>query len=155
MKKYEFTGETKFVCGTTLHRIRAVRSFLGVMEGDVGGWIGSEKNLSHDGNCWVSDNAQVCDDAQVWGDAQVCGNALVSGDAQINTSRDLIVVGPMGSENRYASAFRTKAGFAFKVGCFYGTYEQFTEAVKSKHKDSNLAQEYLMFAEMAKLRFSN
>lgn len=71
-KKYELTSETKIVVNKTLHRIRALRSFADVKTGDLGGWIESEKNLSHDGNCWVYDNARVSDDARVF------GNALVS-----------------------------------------------------------------------------
>ena len=50
MKKYEFTGEEKEVLGRTLCRIRAVRDFANVHSGDVGGWIESEKNLSHANN---------------------------------------------------------------------------------------------------------
>ena len=50
MKKYEFTGEEKEVFGRTLYRIRAVRDFANVHSGDVGGWIESEKNLSHANN---------------------------------------------------------------------------------------------------------
>lgn len=87
MKKYEFTGETmKFDCGeegVILHRIKAVRSFGEVKSGEVGGWIESEENLSHDGNCWVADEAIVCNNAKVVGDARVSGHALVKDDAQV------------------------------------------------------------------------
>jgi len=59
-KKYELTGETKTLpCGTVLHRIRALRDFGSVKAGDLGGWIESELNLSHEGDCWVSGNAKV------------------------------------------------------------------------------------------------
>lgn len=57
MKKYEFTGETKQVELTTLHRIRAVVEFGLVKVGDVGGWIEKEENLSHKGKAWVYDDA--------------------------------------------------------------------------------------------------
>ena len=62
MKKYEFTDETKeqlicFGVSVTLHRIKALRNFGDVKAGDIGGWIESEKNLSHDGLCWVYDKA--------------------------------------------------------------------------------------------------
>ena len=51
-KKYEFTGEEKdFYCRSTVKRIRAVRDFGNVKKGDLGVWIESEKNLSHDGLC--------------------------------------------------------------------------------------------------------
>ena len=71
MKKYKFTGKTKIVNGVTLHRIVAVRSFSNVKEGDIGGWIEKEENLSHDGDCWVFDEACVFDNAEVCEDALV------------------------------------------------------------------------------------
>ena len=87
--KYEFTGETKHWSGCLLHRIRRIE------DGELGGWIESEKNLSQEGECWVDDNAYVYDDARVFGNAQVfwCayvydyakvyGNAEVSGSANV------------------------------------------------------------------------
>lgn len=42
-------------------RIRALRDFSNVKAGDVGGFVTSEKNLSHKGDCWVSGNARVTD----------------------------------------------------------------------------------------------
>lgn len=87
--KYEFTGETKHWSGRLLHRIRRIE------DGELGGWIESEKNLSQEGDCWVDDNAYVYDDARVFGNAQVfwCayvydyakvyGNAEVSGSANV------------------------------------------------------------------------
>ena len=50
MKKYEYTGERKEISGVTLHQIRAVRDFGAVHAGEIGGWIESEKNLSHENN---------------------------------------------------------------------------------------------------------
>lgn len=63
MKKFEFTGETRVWCGHTLRRIRALVDIPThcVKKGDLGGWIEKNKNLSHDGNAWVSGNAVVCD----------------------------------------------------------------------------------------------
>ena len=87
--KFTFTGETKFHLGTTLRRIKAIKSFGDVSEGELGGWIEKESNLSEEGNAWVCGNAQVCGDARVSGDAQVygngwvCGGVWVSGDARV------------------------------------------------------------------------
>ena len=86
-KKYRLTDETKWWCGHTLHRIEALKDFGSVKKGDKGGWIESENNLSHDGDCWVGgeakvyDNAQVRDNARVYGNALVYGSAVVRGDA--------------------------------------------------------------------------
>ena len=107
IKKYELTDETLNYNGYILHRIKAVRDFGLVRAGDLGGWIEKEDNLSHEGNCWVYDeakvyrnavvkdnakvfgdavvydNAQVFDDAQVYGYTEVCDNTKVYGDAQV------------------------------------------------------------------------
>ena len=90
-----------------LFRIKALKDFNDVKNGDIGGYVESEKNLSQYGDCWiydnaiVSDNAQVCnnarvyynakvygyarvcDDAIVWNKAQIYGNAKVCDNAQI------------------------------------------------------------------------
>ena len=83
MTKYKITAKTKVHFGITLHQIQATVSFGAVVKGEIGGWIETEKNLTQDGNAWVSGNAQVFGGAQVSGDAQVFGNAWVSGDAQV------------------------------------------------------------------------
>lgn len=65
MKKYEMLErEVNGLC-----RIKALRDFGNVKKGDIGGYIEKEANLSHDGDCWVYDNAQVCGDALVYGNA--------------------------------------------------------------------------------------
>ena len=58
-------------------RIVALKSFGDVKEGDVGGFVASEANLSQEGNCWVYDNAKVSENAVVSGNAKVYGNARV------------------------------------------------------------------------------
>lgn len=89
MKKFELTTETKIRFGRTLYRIKALKSFGGVCAGDLGGWVEKEKNLSHDGNAWVSGdarvsgNAWISDNARVSGDAWVFGIARVSDDAVV------------------------------------------------------------------------
>ncbi len=62
-----------------LWRIVACRpiSNISLRVGSLGGLIESEKNLSHDGDCWIGG------DAKVYGDAEVYGNAIVYGDAQV------------------------------------------------------------------------
>jgi carbonic anhydrase/acetyltransferase-like protein (isoleucine patch superfamily) len=91
VRKYELTNETVEVGGVKLYRIRAIRDIEGTSfkEGTLGGFIESEKNLSHDGKCWiygdakVFGNAVVSENAHVDGNAQVCGNAQISGDSHI------------------------------------------------------------------------
>ncbi len=65
-KKYELVPDRQvIVAGTTLYRIRALKDFGSVKAGDLGGFVGSERNLSHEGTCWVADDAQVYDGAVV------------------------------------------------------------------------------------------
>ena len=78
-KKYELTSEKISVDGHTLYRIRALRQLNDIRTRDLGGFVESEFNLSHEGCCWVDDNAMVFGDAWVCGDAVVGGNAVVEG----------------------------------------------------------------------------
>ena len=77
-KKYKLREDlTKGCYGKTLYRIEALRDFGIIKKGELGGYIGKEENLIHDGN------AQVCGDAVVYGKAEVCGDAEVYGKAQV------------------------------------------------------------------------
>src|SRR5271166_2532820 len=94
-KKYELTTETISPFGRPLYRIRALVPFGAVKAGDLGGYIESENNLSHEGEAWVFDkawvfeearvfeDARVFDKAQVYGKALVFGNALVFNEARV------------------------------------------------------------------------
>ena len=136
-KKYKLTKETKEINGYTLHRIEALRDFGDVKAGDKGGWIESEKNLSHNDNCWVYGSAEVyggawvCDGAWVYGDARVYGNAEVCGDARVKDGRDYIVFKNWWSSGRYFTW--TRSNDMWRVGCFYGTGE---ELIAKAYKDS-------------------
>jgi len=78
--KYELTGKPN---AQGLRRIRALRSFDTVKEGDLGGWIAGEHNLSHYGAAWVYGDAQVYGYARVYGAAWVYGDAWVYGAARV------------------------------------------------------------------------
>ena len=82
-KKYKLTEESICFDGTTLYRIEAIRDFGHVSKGEKGGFVETERNLSHVGDAWVYGDAKVCGDAKVYGDAEVCGNAWVCGDAKV------------------------------------------------------------------------
>ena len=63
--KYKLTKNKKTIGDVTLYQIEALKDFLNVKKGDLGGWIEKESNLSHRGDCWV------------YGDARVYGRAMV------------------------------------------------------------------------------
>jgi hypothetical protein len=79
-KKFELTETTIGLNNITLYRIKALRDFADVKAGDLGGYLETEFNLSHEGNAWVYDNAQVFGDAWVFDNARVSGNAWVYSD---------------------------------------------------------------------------
>lgn len=78
--------------GKTLYRIIALNEIMlkykgypynKVLEGDKGGYVESEANLSHEGSCWILDDAKVLDNAVVSGDAVVEHKARVFGNARV------------------------------------------------------------------------
>lgn len=73
MKKYELTTTMIMHRGKKLFQIKALISFGSVKEGDLGGFIEKEDNLSQSGNAWVFGNAWVYGYAEVHGDAEVYG----------------------------------------------------------------------------------
>ena len=92
-KKYELTDETLEWGGHILHRIRALKDFDHIKNGQFGGFIESEDNLSQEGNCWVYGTKIPCfrngdgvphyDDGVVYGNARVSGNAKVGPNAMV------------------------------------------------------------------------
>jgi len=81
MEKYELLKEDSIkIDNHTLYRIRALRDFSFVKKDDLGGYVESEKNLSHEGDCWIFD------DACVYGNARVYGNSLVFENACVNNA---------------------------------------------------------------------
>ncbi len=84
MKKYELTDETINIDGIYLYRIRAVRNFIRVEKGELGGFVQCENNLSHKGDCWIFGDAKVYGNSRVYGDAWVSHTVEISGDSSIS-----------------------------------------------------------------------
>ena len=83
-KKYELVKDDYInYKEKTLYRIKALRDFGFVLEGDVGGYIEKEDNLSHEGRCWIYNNAKVFGDARVFNNAKVFGDAEVYGSSKV------------------------------------------------------------------------
>ena len=166
-KKYELTSETtQTINGETLYRIKALRDFGDVKAGDLGGWVESESNLDHVGDCWVFDNAEVSGDARVYGDAwvfdnaqvygyaRVSGDAWLSGDARVYKKSHIITFSGFGSLARTTTAFKTEASFHISCGCFKGTLEEFRAAISETHGDNKFGREYKLIAYLIELHFS-
>ena len=66
-----------------LYRVKALKDFGHVKKGDIGGYVQSEDNLSHEGYCWVHGNAIIYDNARIYGNAQISECAVIDGNARI------------------------------------------------------------------------
>ena len=136
MKKFELTTDFITLMGIKLFKIKALISFGDVEAGDLGGFIEKEENLSQDG------------------DACVCGDAKVCGDACINREADYATIKGFGREFRTTTFFRQKdKTIGVVCGCFYGTLEELRKKVKETHRDSKIAKEYLMIADLMETHF--
>ncbi len=83
-KKYEILKDQSITMnGSSIYRIRALKNFGDVEAGDMGGFVVSEDNLSHEGRCWIYDDAMVYHNAKVKDNAIVRGYAHVYNDAQV------------------------------------------------------------------------
>ena len=111
--KYRLTDETIVHDGKTVFRIEALRDFENVAAGDLGGFVESEYNLSHDGNCWVGRNSVVFGSARVIDDAVVKNNSVVSGNARIAGQSS--VVGTNVSDNATNAAAKPAVIFVSNV----------------------------------------
>ena len=157
-KKYKLTDDCITIGEHKLYRIEALKDFFNVRKGEQGGFIEREYNLSHNGYCWVYDDAKVYgsavvdgyamvsydskvyDNARVYGNAEVYDNARVYGDAEvygyakIANNSDYIVFKNWWSSGRYFTWIRSNN--MWRVGCFYGTG---AELIAKAYKDSELS----------------
>lgn len=83
--KYKLNRDIDIKVGErTLYVVEALRDFSDVSCGDLGGFVESESNLSHDGDCWVYDSAMVYDKARVNRDAKIKDQAAVRDYATVS-----------------------------------------------------------------------
>ena len=75
-----------------------------------GGWV--EDTASVDDTAYVGPDAQVSGSARVYGSARVCGSAWVK------HPRHVLTVGPIGSEDKTITVFRSDTGHGIAVGCW-------------------------------------
>ena len=69
--------------GRNVRRIKATCDFGNVKEGTIGGWVEADDNLSHDGLCWIADDAMALGRSRVTCDAQLRDHARLSDWATI------------------------------------------------------------------------
>ena len=74
--------------------------------------------------------------------ANLAGAIVADGYALVGR-RPVLQLGPLGSRSATLIAFRTDKGLMLRTGCFFGTAEQFTDAVRKTHEDSTHAADYM------------
>ncbi len=90
MKKYEIT-DIPHPDYPWLHRIRALYSFRSdVQQGQLGGYVQSEDNLSQKGTCWLFGDAIAFEDAYVSQDAVLKGNSVAKGSTLVSGTAECL-----------------------------------------------------------------
>lgn len=118
MKKYELTSEHISHHGRTLFRIRALYDFHTVKKGELGGFVETEENLSHESRAWIGGEAKVYDKAKVFGEALVYDFAEVYGNAKVFA---------YGEVHEYAKVYENAT--VFNKANVYGKAKIYGEAV--------------------------
>lgn len=148
-KKFELTDNFVInALGIKLFQIKCTKAFKNANEGDLGGYVEKEENLSQSGDAWVSGNAQV------YGNARVYGNAWVSGDAQVENDHMHCGFDCFGSCNRHTHAYMTNENkVEIRCGCFRGNIEEFERKVKETHAGTIYEKQYKAIINLIKIKF--
>ena len=120
----------------------------GAVIGD--GAVMGDRVVMGDG-AWIGDGAVIGDDA-VMGARAVMGDGAVMGDrAVMRTTRDALLVGPVGSRNAYLTAYRMGDGTVhLATGCFSGTLAELLAACDTRHgPDHEHTRDYRLLAPWA------
>lgn len=128
--------------GIKMFQIKCTKAFGLIKEGELGGFIEKEANLSQDGDAWV------------YGNARVYGNAWVSGDADIDSNDKHCGFDCFGSQNRHTHAYMTRLGeVEVTCGCFRGTFDAFVRKVEETHAGTVYEKQYKAMAKLIKIKF--
>lgn len=83
-RKYRILeDDTIVVDDVTLYRIEAIRSFSNVPRGTLGGYIQAEKNLSHEGNCWIYNDAMALGNSKVMKNGKMYNLSCIKDNARL------------------------------------------------------------------------
>lgn len=136
-KKFELTDNFVInALGIKLFQIKCTKAFKNANEGDLGGYVEKEENLSQSGDAWVYGNAQVYGDARVENDHMHCGFDC------------------FGSCNRHTHAYMTNENkVEIRCGCFRGSIEEFERKVKETHAGTIYEKQYKAIINLIKIKF--
>jgi len=82
-KRYELSDQTKVVDGVIVHRIRRISN------GELGGWVETERNLNQDDHSWVFDDSVVLGDARISLNVKVFESSVVKDNTQLSGTIDV------------------------------------------------------------------
>ncbi|MFT0547011.1 hypothetical protein ACMHYO_11820 [Allopusillimonas ginsengisoli] len=103
-KKFELVyGDVNdAIPGFVLTRIRALVDIPlhRVKAGDLGGFVESEGNLSHDGQAWIGGGASVYEQGRVQDNALAAGSSMVFGNARLGGSARIYDYAQMSGQAR-------------------------------------------------------
>ena len=154
-KKFELTDNFVInALGIKLFQIKCTKAFKYANEGDLGGYVEKEENLSQSGDAWVSGNAWVSGDAWVSGNAWVSGDAWVYGNARVENDHMHCGFDCFGSCNRHTHAYMTNENkVEIRCGCFRGNIEEFERKVKETHAGTIYEKQYKAIINLIKIKF--
>lgn len=72
---------------------------------------------------------------------------------ELQSSSDVLIVGPIGSRNGYTTIYHTDKGIFVRCGCFRGSLNEFSEKVKETHGESKHAKDYLALIDFVKAKY--
>ena len=79
-------------------------------------------------------------------DGAYLGGAYLDGayldDKKLIGERPILILGPLGTDSRYLTAYLTDGGVMVQTGCFFDTLNQFAVRVGEVHGESNHGREY-------------
>ena len=78
------------------------------------------------------------------------GDADLGDWGKLTTTRDLLIIGPIGSRQDYTTIYHTPNGIFVACGCFRGNIDEFAEAVKKTHADNQHAHDYTALIDFVK-----
>jgi len=84
-KKYRMEKDEEF----GMYRVIALRNFGDVKEGDIGGYVETEDNLSHTGNCWIYDDAIMRHESRMTGNAKLHNTAVMYNNSSITDDAEM------------------------------------------------------------------
>ena len=72
---------------------------------------------------------------------------------ELQSSSDVLIVGPIGSRNGYTTIYHTDKGIFVRCGCFRGSLNEFSKKVKETHGESKHAKDYLALIDFVKAKY--